>query len=215
MLTGFTLSVPALFLAGLASSPHCALMCGPLIVASNPRSETFTALLMQLGRLFSYTLLGALAGSLGGQITRHLRGDSALFEVGRLAAAAALLLSALWVWRRPRLPAGCIRCASSGAVGTSLQRWLPGVLWGLIPCGLLYAALTLAAFNGSAVGGAALTAAFGLGTTPALLGVSALRRRLPGGHGPQWSAALLAIAGLWIAASGYWFTPLLGWCRSP
>lgn len=48
-------------------------------------------------------------------------------------------------------------------------RWLAGVLWGLLPCGLVYGVLALAFLSGDAVVGAILMLALGLGTLPSLM----------------------------------------------
>jgi sulfite exporter TauE/SafE len=52
------------------------------------------------------------------------------------------------------------------------SRWFSGMLWGLVPCGLVYSVLPLAFLSGDVVTGAALMLAFGLGTLPNLLLIS-------------------------------------------
>jgi sulfite exporter TauE/SafE len=82
---------------------------------------------------------------------------------------------------------------------------LIGLLWGWLPCGLVYSVLLLAALSGSAARGAGIMLAFGLGTMPVMLTSSAFAARL--GHwtrrhgARQISGALLLVFGFWLAWS--------------
>ena len=70
----------AAFVAGLSTSLHCSLMCGPLACAVQARPLTYHA-----SRLVSYTLAGALCGGLGAMVAGFLRGDLARFTPWALA----------------------------------------------------------------------------------------------------------------------------------
>lgn len=193
MLTVPILGIPALLLAGLVASPHCALMCA----AWQPRGGAGLALLTQAGRLLGYTLLGAAAGTGGAWL---LRGAQALGTADTLRALA-LPLMLLLAWRRtaPRAP-----CCARGSTSPR-QAWAAfgaGMANALVPCGLLYAAATYAALSGSAVQGALLLLAFGLGSLPALhlagrawAGLPRVRRR-----GPRRLAFALAVLCCGLAA---------------
>ena len=184
------------FLVGLAGGVHCAAMCGGLVAAFNlpvaaaglpalpVRRGRSRGFLRQLGysggRITSYSLAGAIAGvagSLGLLYGRALTARIVLL----VAANAMVVLLGLYlagagdtvaflekggaaIWRL---------IARAGArlspAGTPLRAFAVGLVWGWIPCGLVYGVLATAVAAGSAGRGAAVMAAFGLGTLPNLL----------------------------------------------
>jgi len=199
----------ALFLAGLAgSATHCTGMCGPFVLgqvsaglAARPTLSRLAAGALvpyHLGRLVTYTALGAAAGLLSG-IAVHAAGLKLLLP-GMLALGAVLLVAqalgqgAAWL-PRLGLPAGAVEAVSRRAAPLmSDPRGLRGValglLLGFLPCGLLYGALAAAAASGSALGGAIGMAAFAAGTVPALVGVG-----LAGAYfGRRFAPALRVVA---------------------
>ena len=211
---GLALTIPSVFMLGLASSPHCALMCGPWLLLGKPglRSQ----LMLQLGRLSGYAALGSIAGA-GGALLLHRVGDVHWAMALRLCAAALLLAMAVYSWRQMRLPA----CCRSGlhARLQKIPHWARGLLVGLMPCAVLYGVIGLAALTASPWSGASLLLAFGLGSSPLLLLVGGLfgRARLGAGLGhPRWSgAATLMLSAVWFGASVLMATPALVWLCSP
>jgi len=178
----------ALFLAGLVgSATHCTGMCGPFVAAqvtarfavrpSLSRLAAGALLPYHLGRLLTYTLLGAAAGFLSGTVV-HAAGFRPVL-VGLLALGALLMLAHAVVQiaaALPSIPAGVadrvVRIASPLLTDPrGWRRFLLGVVLGFLPCGLLYGALAASAALASALGGAIGMAAFAFGTVPALLGV--------------------------------------------
>jgi len=194
------LSLGAAFLVGLAGSGHCLAMCGGLTSAFALRAgaargvhPAALALLLNLGRLGSYTLAGALAGLIatsgGGLIGGWL--DLRSIALGaRLASGLVLLAIAVTLLTRWR-PLGRVERLGGRLWRhlAPLARHLPaegpgralllGGLWGFMPCGFVYTLLLFAALRGSALAAALTLAAFGLGTLPALLGSSLLAARVP------------------------------------
>jgi uncharacterized protein len=172
------LTAPALFVAGATTSLHCALMCGAINAAQvqshGPVPLRHTLALVHGGRVLGYALLGALAGALGARLAFWLP-DALGGRVLQGLAALALVAAGLQQWRghtRHAHPAGCTGRAALP------QRWPPrlrlfaqGLLWALMPCGILYTVVLLAGLSASPVAGFFLLAAFGLGTVP-LMGVS-------------------------------------------
>ncbi len=199
----------------LGSFGHCVGMCGPVAAAfalslHNPpsqqnesidaiaesrgesREQTWAASLwfhtwLNLGRLLSYTLVGAGIGALG----------SVIFAGGQVAGVGSdlrrivsILTGVMLIWFglsqaspgflpslpflhpvkqqaiHERLTRLMLKVSGQSAALTPL---LLGLLWGLIPCGFLYAGQLRAAETQSALGGAAIMLAFGLGTLPAML----------------------------------------------
>jgi sulfite exporter TauE/SafE len=189
--------------AGLFGSLHCVGMCGGLIAvasdgAAGMRQRAAVQAAYQAGRLLSYGLLGALAGSLGRAL--DLAGQAAgLAETAAVAAGATMALWGLAAMleasgMRLRLPR--IRLLPSAAVSwlgrarrhpPVARAALLGTASALLPCGFLYAFALAAAATSSAAGGALVMAALWLGNLPALLGfglalggvLARLRRHLP------------------------------------
>lgn len=172
----------ALFIVGLLGGTHCAGMCGGIVGAlalqiPQGRGAWTIHVAYNLGRIGSYMLAGAIAGTVGyafGNLLPIQRGLY-LFASLMLVALGIYLLGATqtlaflerggqWLWRR---------------VQPATRRFMPvrgpaqalplGMLWGWLPCGLVYSALTTALASGSAARGALAMAAFGLGTLPNLL----------------------------------------------
>ncbi len=184
----------------LGSFGHCAGMCGPITVAfslSESSSESSDSLTQQLyfhaclnlGRLLSYGLVGLAMGGLGSVL---LAGGQMAGVGSDLRRVMALVTGGLLVWAGlaqvsagllPKLPllhpltqGKLHQRLSSAMVSLSLRKrwWTPsllGMVWGLIPCGFLYAAQLKAAETGESWWGALIMLAFGLGTLPTMLGV--------------------------------------------
>lgn len=185
-----------MFLVGLLGSGHCLGMCGPIAIALAPASHAARALnrfarslTYNAGRVTTYTIVGAVAGALGGNLTRlvplmKLQSWVALVSAVLLAGFG---LAALGLLRMPRsiqspdptrLPGfarALRRVASSGGAGGTLGL---GLMLGLLPCGFSMSAFSRALGASSALHGAALVLAFGLGTFPAMLGVGLIGDRL-------------------------------------
>jgi sulfite exporter TauE/SafE len=144
-----------------------------------------------LGRITSYAVAGALAGAIGSSATL-VRQVLPVQQVGFIAAnllliAMGLSLAGAWrglsvlegagagLWRRLQPLASRSLAADSVA-----SAWRAGLIWGWVPCGMVYGVLMAALISGSALRGAALLLAFGAGTLPALLalgGSAAIARR--------------------------------------
>lgn len=155
------LSLPAMFAAGLASSPHCAVMCGALQAGHHRGIDAGRS----VGRLLAYALLGAAAASAGSWL---LQGAEVL-RPGHGLRVALMLVSLLWLLRTVRAAPAAARCCTPTRPRRQLgilSRMSLGFAAALMPCGLLYAAAGHALFAGSAPQGAMLLLAFGFGTTP-------------------------------------------------
>ncbi len=211
-----------LLVAGLLGSTHCVAMCGGIAAAlgsapSPARRSGPVALLHQLGRISSYGMAGAVAGAAGaaGMSLATTRWNEAL----RLATAAMVVLIGLRIATGGRLPWRWLG-APERLGGMLWRRLLPlanrmlpespalralavGMLWGWLPCGLVYSALLAAAVAGSAAAGAASMLAFGAGTLPAMLGIGVLARGLPraGGSAARLLGSIIVACGLWTASA--------------
>ena len=186
------------FLAGLIGSPHCVAMCGGF-AATCARTPAGAAA-WHLGRLTTYAVLGAIA-ALAGHALPGPPWVSAVVSVVLLTWFAGTLAGLL---PEPRLAFPGVGNAMSRLVASDApgSRYLFGMANGLLPCGLVYAALALPVALGSAPLGSLAMVLFGLGTVPALAtlaaGISRLLRR------GLWPRRLLAagmlVVGLWSIA---------------
>ena len=162
--------VAAAFLAGLTGAPHCAGMCGPLL-AAQARGVPAT-IGWHLGKALTYAALGAVAA----------RAASLVPRLVSWAPALGLLSWLALVWFSLRLAGARLPRVAFG--GEQRLLWLVGAvprragvfapvalgaLVGLLPCGLVYAALALALAAPSAQVAATAMAAFALGTLPATI----------------------------------------------
>lgn len=186
------------FITGLAlgavGSGHCIGMCGPLVLTvgriharTSHRVQAQYALLYHAGRVLAYVALAVPAGLAGQALV--LRG----FGRGLAIVAALLLLVSALGLSGARLPGwfGSIGSAVATRACTAANSWrsahpvagtlAAGAANGLVPCGLVYAAVTAAAAMGSAVDALALMIGFGVGTVPSLVALSLTATVLPTG----------------------------------
>lgn len=206
------LVIPAL-LIGFFSTLHCVGMCGgimgalsfslaPEIRAQRLRLVPYLAA-YNVGRIGSYTLAGAIVGGLGGQIYEFLTPQSGHLILQGLAAllmAAIGLYVAGWfpkfaylerlgtpIWRRLE-PLG----RHLLPVTNPFQALLYGIIWGWLPCGLVYSTLIwITVISEGAWQGALYMASFGVGTLPIVLSMGILA---------QWVAHLRQVPYLRQAA---------------
>jgi len=180
------------FLVGLLGSTHCLGMCGGIVSAltfglrDDLRRSPWTLgpylLAYNIGRISSYVVAGLIAGAVGAGAFGVLPSSSARWTAklvtGGFMIALGLYLAGWWpglqilekwggpVWRRIEplsrqlLP-----------VNHPFKAFGFGLVWGWLPCGMVYAMLAGALASGSAGQGAVLMLAFGLGTLPMLLAI--------------------------------------------
>jgi len=204
----------ALFLIGLLGGTHCVGMCGGIVgaLSMGAGKRPLLHLAYNFGRIISYALAGAIAGTLGGaslalsdqlpvRIILFILANLMLIALGlylvgitRALALTERLGQKLWRRLQPLtkhfLPAR-----------TAAQAFPLGLLWGWLPCGLVYSALVTALTSGSAGRGAGVMLAFGLGTLPNLLLAGLLAVRLK-----DYAArpVVRITAGLLVLGYGMW-----------
>lgn len=183
------------FLAGLAGSPHCVVMCGAFASACARPARGLGA--WHAGRLVGYGILGALAGAFGASIP----GPPWLPP-----AVAVVLLCWFAASLAGLLPEPPLRLPGAASAGRLLQenrglsaRFAFGVVNGFVPCGLVYSALSLPVALASPAAGALAMIAFGAGTLPSLsIAALTLRRLAPRTIAGRRILALAVLcAGLW------------------
>jgi uncharacterized protein len=205
------------FTMGLMGGVHCAAMCGGIVGAVSlraGRSGVALQLSYNAGRVLSYAAAGALAGSFGsiGLFASGLiQAQMLLFVI----ANAVVVLLGLHIagWGRLVLRLESVGALAWRAIHPLGTRFLPadtaakairlGLVWGWIPCGLVYSAVALALVSGSMLHGAAVMLAFGVGTVPNLLAAGLAAQRVRPALRLRWVRslagsviALLGIVGL-------------------
>ncbi|MEW8255562.1 MAG: sulfite exporter TauE/SafE family protein [Candidatus Thiodiazotropha taylori] len=179
----------AAFVVGLLGGAHCAGMCGGIVGAltfglpepiRNRLGQTLRYQLgYNLGRITSYVVAGGVMGGLGvllAQLVPVYAAQQVLLVIASLfMILLGLYLGGWWLGlsRIEHLGSGLWKSIEPFArkllpVKTPGQAWVLGLVWGWIPCGLVYSMLIWTVSAGGVLQGAGLMLAFGLGTLPNL-----------------------------------------------
>mgnify|MGYP000002154587 CR=1 FL=1 len=216
------------FMLGFLGSAHCLGMCGglasalglntkPNIISTDkptPKSAPPTLLLAyNIGRIFSYCVAGLVVGSLGFWLSKQL---SALLLL-RYLAAIMLILMGLYLgqWFNGIIWAERLGSKLWPLIQPLSKKFMPvksisdalvvGLVWGWLPCGLVYSALIWASLEASLSGSALIMLCFGLGTLPSMLA---------SGYFAQQLSKLISMskfrsgAGLLMIFFGLWSLPI-------
>lgn len=209
---------------------HCTGMCGPFVLAFSlsfrsqdsvtrhpGRQIIFSHIAHNLGRIVSFTVMGAIFGALGHFV------NTAAHTTGLEAAAGFIGGGLMLLW--------AVDEARSGHGGGFMEKWsllqwrpiqtlfrklmsvrtpraafFAGIILGFHPCGLIFAMLLSASATGSSLAGALTLLAFGIGTSPALLSVAAAgwygSKRLRGRKFTYIAAGLIAVSGVLFILRG-------------
>lgn len=213
-------NIVSAFLVGLMGGVHCIGMCGGIVSALSlgisrdihHRERSLLPFLLAYngGRILSYSMAGAIVGALGGMLSGllpiHYARLLLQLVAGGFMLALGLYLSGWWV--------GLLRLERAGSrlwryLQPLGQRCLPvttvayafrlGLVWGWLPCGLVYSVLVWSLSSGGALQGAMLMLSFGLGTLPLLLAVGIWSARLTVWLRGRW---LRYLAGLLVMGYG-------------
>ncbi len=208
------------FIVGLLGGVHCVGMCGGIVSAlslGQPQGRPATLLSFQLaynlGRISSYVIAGALMGAVGFFFSAMLpvqMGQKVLLSVAAVFLILLGLYLAGWLnWLARIEQVGGVLWKRIEPLGRGLlpvrslrQALALGLLWGWLPCGLVYTALVWTVSSGGALKGALLMLAFGFGTLPNLLlmgsAASWLARFTRKPHIRQIAGALILVYGCWL-----------------
>ena len=185
------------FVLGIVGGMHCIVMCTPVVFALQPVRNTWQSVIYHAGRLSVYVLLGFFAGMLGDGL--------AWFGLQRFVSVAMgvimILMTVLPLTRtrfyQVSLQSGPVRWFRNVLLKAGKGRAIAaGMLNGMLPCGLVYVALTGALALGNSGNATLFMTGFGLGTVPWLTSAVASVGFLPAGFKKRASQAIpyLAIA---------------------
>lgn len=201
---------------GFFGSPHCLGMCGGIVTAFgmsmqsiSPQKKQWLVLTYHLGRLISYALLGLLAGLIGTTLFAPIMHNS----LPRIILGAVLILVGMTMFGLPILTKLERVGMRFWQILTPLRKKVfpmdsfakalfAGLLWGFLPCGLVYSALILAVVGHDIPTAMTMMFVFGLGTLPMLLAtqttISTLQNLIGKFRLRQLNASLLIVAGMVI-----------------
>jgi sulfite exporter TauE/SafE len=209
------LSLFSAFLIGIAGSVHCLGMCGGIVsaftfVVPKGAPQWPYVFAYNIGRILSYTMAGALTGMMGQLFAQEVNQGIVILQ---FVSAIFLFMLALYIgqwWR------GLSQLEKWGGklwrhISPWSKRFLPfptplhaipyGVIWGWLPCGLIYSTLTWSLASGSAINGAAIMLCFGLGTLPAMFAMAASVESIKQWLGHPLTKKIMAVS--LMAFSGY------------
>lgn len=182
---GLVPAMTAALLAGLFGSAHCLGMCagisGLFAVNSNittMRKQLPMAIIYNAGRVMSYALLGVIVGTFGSVV---VKASPDIAGGIRMLSGVVIILVGLKVAFDLRLLNPIERMGGTlwSRIAPAAQRLVPvtsipralglGLVWGWLPCGLVYSVLLIAATSAAPADGAVIMIAFGVGTMPAMV----------------------------------------------
>lgn len=180
------LSLVSIFLVGLVGGVHCIGMCGGIVTAFSfaiPKGDPQLPYLFayHIGRISSYTMAGFITGFLGQVFSSSMIFATSILKV---ISIVFLLLLASYISGIYKLLTRFEQVGQKLFIPLSkfgkklipfkspIHTILYGAIWGWLPCGLVYSALTWSMASGDAIKGATMMMLFGLGTLPSLLFVN-------------------------------------------
>ena len=211
--------ITAALLMGFLGSPHCLGMCGGLVAAFglsmqdiSPSKRRLLIATYHLGRLTSYALLGVIAGLLGTTLLAPFMTGNHLPRILLglvLVFVGVTMLGAPFLNKLERLGMQFWQKLAPlrkkvFPLTTYPRALMAGLLWGFLPCGLVYGALMIAVVGHSIPTGAILMFAFGLGTIPMLVAtqetVTWLRNHIGRLRLRQVNGVMMIMSGLAVIA---------------
>ncbi len=212
-----TVTFMAAFTVGLLGNVHCLGMCGGIATAigvTQGQHRIASVLLFNSGRVLTYCLLGGLVGVLGHGFVQVMPGIGPWLRLaaGLLLIAMGLYINQWWMGLAALERVGAHLWSPIKPVFTEfttrtgyLNKLLLGLLWGFLPCGLVYSVLGWSLATADPLRSALLMGCFGVGTLPAMLasGLSgqALMRQLRKKGVRVVIGLLLIVFGLWTMLS--------------
>jgi sulfite exporter TauE/SafE/plastocyanin domain-containing protein/copper chaperone CopZ len=203
-------SYAVLFIVGVLTSLHCVGMCGGIMLSQSLSKESRNryeaiqpALLYNIGRVISYTILGGLIGALGSVFSLSIAAKAAVqIFAGVFMIIMGLNMAGFSAFRKFQIRLPQFACKAKSRSGSPL---IVGLLNGLMPCGPLQTMQLFALGTGSAAKGALAMFVFSIGTVPLMLTFGALSGLLSKGYTQKilkFSGVLIIVLGLIMGNRG-------------
>lgn len=199
------------FITGVTGAWHCLGMCsglaGGFLIAVAPATRVRSAIVYHGARIAVYVTLG----SLGALLSRVLVQTGIVGKgqgLSMLLAGGLVILIGVTLLRRPPTCNDCRRGGGPDRLHGARHPLLGGVLNGLVPCSLVFSVALPAATHGDVLYAASMMLAFGLGTLPAMFGISLLSARIGAhlhGYGTRVAGIAVVGLGVWTAYEGWIF----------
>lgn len=203
-------SYAVLFVVGMLTSIHCVGMCGGIMLSQSLSKESKNkfeamepAILYNIGRVVSYTILGGIIGALGSVFTLSITAQAGM----QIFAAVFMIMmgfnmAGLSIFRKFSIKLPHAACKVKNKSGSP---FIVGLLNGLMPCGPLQTMQLFALGTGSAVKGALSMFMFAIGTVPLMLTFGAISGILSKGYTKKilkFSGVLIIVLGLIMGNRG-------------
>ena len=203
-------SYAVLFVVGVLTSIHCVGMCGGIMLSQSLSKESKNkfeaiqpALLYNLGRVVSYTILGGIIGALGSVFSLSIIAKAAMqIFAGAFMIMMGFNMAGFSAFRKFHIKLPRFACKAKNKSGSP---FIVGILNGLMPCGPLQTMQLFALGTGSAGKGALAMFAFSIGTVPLMLTFGALSGLLSKGYTKKilkFSGVLIIVLGLIMGNRG-------------
>lgn len=204
-------SYAVLFIVGILTSIHCVGMCGGIMLSQSLKGESKNkleaikpALLYNMGRVVSYTILGGIVGALGSvfSLSITMKAFMQIFA-GIFMIMMGFNMAGFSVFRKFNIKLPTAACKVKNKSGSP---FIVGILNGLMPCGPLQTMQLFALGTGSAAKGALSMFVFALGTVPLMLTFGALSGLLSKGYTKKilkFSGVLIIVLGLIMGNRGF------------
>ena len=185
---------------GFAGSLHCVAMCGPIALAlPSGRNDISNKLLYNLGRITTYAMLGTVMGTIGAGIQFAGLQQGLSIGLGVLMIIFLLFTSNRFqVMSLPFLDKPFFKLKQKLAVllksSSPSSLYNIGLLNGFLPCGMVYLALSGAMATGDVLQGIGFMVLFGLGTFPAMMAISLMKKMIKPGLFPGFQKILVGLA---------------------
>lgn len=204
-------SYAVLFVVGVLTSIHCVGMCGGIMLSqslskeSNNKLEAIKpALMYNLGRVISYTILGGIVGAIGSVFSLSITAKAIMQIIaGAFMIIMGFNMAGFSTFRRFSIKLPHSVCKAKNKSGSPL---IVGLLNGLMPCGPLQTMQLFALGTGSAAKGALSMFVFSIGTVPLMLTFGALSGLLSKGYTKKilkFSGVLIIVLGLIMGNRGF------------
>jgi sulfite exporter TauE/SafE len=218
------------FILGLVASVHCAGMCGGLqialqsssgeIVMRSKQQSFYHLLLLNVGRVVTYVCAGVIFTSLGYLLLAPLELPALGSWLRRITGVLILLIGLQILLKNSRPfrflePVGATlwnRAKNYINLGSPKpsRTLINGLIWGLLPCGLIYSLLLTTAFAADVEASALTMLGFGLGTWPSLLLTGLLYRQfrelLTSSAVQLTGGIFFVLGGILILTAPYWIS---------